>query len=300
MNKKRIIFWIVIISAVIILFSIFTAYWNPKNIDIYGGMTSFSDNTLFSMDGHIYKVDSRGTSERLTNNSWGDKAPNYSPDGSKIVFTRPSLDPGAKIQIFVANPDGTDERLVYPGETGYLNSGPIISANNKKIYFSSFRRDSTRTRDSGIVEMNIDGTGFKLISGYGGVFYADSQFLYGWAKTNRIFKINLANLQLSEIGVVNNFSPISHFQLSPDGKKILFIHLPDKNKTYPGDYPYQIYTGNIDGSNIVQVTHDEGGKWEAIFSNDGSKIIFIHKIGSTRFIKSMNLDGTDIKTLFHD
>ena len=68
-----------------------------------------------SRDGNaqIYIMDSSGrTPTRLTNNSWEDEDPIWSPDGRKIMFVSTRLSGDTNHQIFLMNSDGTNQRKI--------------------------------------------------------------------------------------------------------------------------------------------------------------------------------------------
>ncbi|MBU9712180.1 TolB family protein [Evansella tamaricis] len=80
--------------------------------------------------------------------------------------------------------------------------------------------------------------------------------------------------------------------ISPDDKKIVFHY-----------YEYgisSIYTANMDGTNVQKLSHTSGDSHiQPVFSNDGTKIIFIslHEEEMNSSIMMMNADGTNVKTL---
>lgn len=83
---------------------------------------------------------------------------------------------------------------------------------------------------------------------------------------------------------------------SPDNKKILYTkeegntQMGISNTVNPG-----IYSMNADGSNMQFITSD--GE-QAYFNFDGSKIFFQSGGGMNSSLKSCNLDGNEIKTIF--
>ncbi|MBV9209842.1 MAG: PD40 domain-containing protein, partial [Acidobacteria bacterium] len=59
----------------------------------------------------IYVSDSLGqVTTRLTNNTWEDQDPVWSPDGRKILFVSNRLGGDTNHQIFEMNADGTNQR----------------------------------------------------------------------------------------------------------------------------------------------------------------------------------------------
>jgi Tol biopolymer transport system component len=113
-----------------------------------------------------------------------------------------------------------------------------------------------------------------------------------------IIKIDLDSIEQRIIGRIPKKPEMYNLNFSPDVKKIVFIHLPEKDRHIAGKYSYQIYIADVDSSNIRKLTSDYGPKHQPTFTRDNSKIIFIHEEGSKQFIKIMNIDGSDVKTLF--
>jgi len=92
---------------------------------------------------------------RLTTNAASDGDPNWSPDGTKIVFFSRRADPDG--DIYIMNADGTGQkRLTTSAEIDLL---PEFSPDGKRIVFQSLRDG-----DDEIYTMNIDGTGTKKLT----------------------------------------------------------------------------------------------------------------------------------------
>jgi len=95
----------------------------------------------------------------------------------------------------------------------------------------------------------------------------------------------------------------------PNGKRILYssTHLagaecppaPDWSKGYRWAIysSYDIFTANLDGSDVKQLTRTPGYDAEATFSPDGKKIVFTSMRAGDLDIYSMDADGTHVKRL---
>jgi TolB protein len=112
-------------------------------------------------DAEIYVINPDGTGlTRLTFNDYEERAPQWSPDGSRIVFMArvgpppaPNAPPGGNFEICVMNADGTN--FVQLTNNAVFEGGPNFSPDGEKIVF-------IRTLGPGqgqeLFLMNADGT----------------------------------------------------------------------------------------------------------------------------------------------
>ena len=82
-----------------------------------------------------------------------------------------------------------------------------------------------------------------------------------------------------------NFDPAP----SPDGKKLVFISMLSGKE--------QLFTMDIDGKNIVQLTRDDADHEDPAWSPDGKKIAFVLITKERTSIAVMNADGTNVEVL---
>ena len=174
----------------------------------------------------------------------------------------------ADFDIFVADLNGKIVKQL-TNSSGY-DAEATVSPDGKKVVFTSIR-----SGDLEIYTMNIDGSDVKQLThdlGYdGGAFF------------------------------------------SPDSKKIVFRAsrptTPEEIKEYK-DFLAQglvapthmeIYTCNVDGSDMKQVTHLGKANWAPFFTPDGKKIIFSSNHASKRGydfqLYTVNLDGSGIERI---
>jgi len=103
---------------------------------------------------------------------------------------------------------------------------------------------------------------------------------------------------------------------SPDGSKLVFRSsrpkTPEEQKAYKdllakglvAPTNMEIYTCNVDGSDLKQVTNLGQANWAPYFTPDGSQIIFSSNHESERgfpfHLYLINTDGTGLERVTHD
>jgi hypothetical protein len=113
----------------------------------------------------IFVLDAPGAAPRRVTNGQSDRAPDFSPDSSKIVFSHGYEDIG-----LVGVGGGTVQLLSVPsppdGFGGYVNS-PVFSADGSRIALRRGVYGPTGKDESGLFTIALDGTGFARIAADG-------------------------------------------------------------------------------------------------------------------------------------
>jgi Tol biopolymer transport system component len=182
--------------------------------------------------------------------------PVFTPDGGKILYqylSGPAL--YNNWSLVVMNADGTNRvNLTNQNETSFWS--PVISPDGKTIAV-------VVNRDSGgysgnLATMNIDGSGFKVITEEGGfswpTFSADGSkiFVTYNNSTSSGFNIDVINLD----GTNETALTTSNYDQCPivAGNKVLFMSTRDSQTHVSSDY--EIYDMNLDGSGITRLTNN--------------------------------------------
>jgi len=246
----------------------------------------------------------------------GDEEPRWSPDGTKIAFTRTK---GGSQDIWVMNADGTNQtRLTNDGdgkcsETGPNNTwseNPAWSPDGKKIIFTSARA-STNFNES-LWTMNADGTGQTLLLTTATSHVSEASYspdgktiafhvepisanpalrCDGDALGGEIWSMNADGTNQKRLTTTSNCSFDENPVWSPDGRRIAFTRCPQAVANT--DCANEIFIMNADGTNRVQLTSNFAGfgSEHPAFSPDGTRIVFANGVnGST--IWYMNVDGS--------
>jgi TolB protein len=128
--------------------------WSSDGAKIVFTSHAVTDNPTNSVTAEIYSINSDGTGKpaRLTNNTEEERAPAWSPDGKRIVFSCRRA--GSDFEICVMNADGTGQVQLTDNNVPDLTSS--WSPDGKKIVFH--RRVGERGQLQ-LFLVNADGTG---------------------------------------------------------------------------------------------------------------------------------------------
>ena len=241
----------------------------------------------FERSGEIYTINPDGTNQtNITNNPAGDASPNYSPDGSKIIF---ATNRDGNTEIYQMNADGSNPvRLTNnPAADGY----PEYSPNGASIVFVSDRDGNQE-----IYRMNADGTNQVRLTNstandFQPAFSPDGRKIIFVSNpvdqsSRKIMTMNAdgTNQQPfpSPIGAVPAYERPSY---SPDGSKIIFTFTPDTTSQFR-----VTWTMNADGTNPAQFP--AGGSF-GTYSPDGAKVAYTCCIfDNTNRVRTADANGS--------
>ncbi len=216
--------------------------WSPD-----GGKIAFDDASAVSsnIDIFVVNLDGSGRQNLTADHTHLDLTPVWSPDGSKILFSRYDVYPPVGYggtMLHTINVDGTN---LTPLANGFADGWNEDSANwspavNKIVYI-------VNVWDFGqsIYIANADGTNRQIFEG--------------------------CTHPLNCGGIPDKGSPV----WSPDGNKIIF-HSFLNNSSILGDI--EIYAKNVDGGGLVQLTNTTGNNfnpsWQPLTVKSRKRIRF--------------------------
>lgn len=244
-----------------------TIEFTTANDGVPGSRIAFVSH-IDHAQGEIYVMNADGSGvRRLTDNQVPDADPAWSPDGSKIAFTRGPADPSSwAYDLYIMNADGSGIiRLTYDEQ---YNVDPAWSPDGTKIVFTR--------GGSEIYLMNADGSGVANLSNnpVGNdatpAWSPDgTQIVFASQRNDTDYRLYVVNADGSGVtrltgGQGQDISPT----WSPDAtKRIAFMGGRD------GDGNWEIYIMNADGSGVVRLPLDRDVDWLGpAWSADGTTL----------------------------
>ncbi len=249
----------------------------------------------------VFTINADGTGLRQVTHfkdSDGD-LPGWTKDGSKLVFDR-HFDPGGpaeKLILYTARADGSALKALKKAGTGAVE--PTWFPDGRRILFVSYPEGRLKI-------VNADGTGLKSagVPGPGGntCVLPDNRRIAllrprsaSDDSASAIFIAGLYGHGLKRITPWGTYA--DKIDCSPDGQRIAY-----SAPAFGGGESSNVYTMRIDGTDLVQVTHDTGGTVNNgldSWSPDSTKIAYVNNAAGEYQVWTMNADGTGAAQLTH-
>ena len=241
---------------------------------------------------YIMNLDGSGLIQLTNNNSESPGRYCFSPDGTKILFTRNPA--GVYIDLFTINIDGTGlTRLT--DDDGQADRYASYSPDGSKIIFVREDQVAGTSFSDTLYLMNSDGTGrVRITTGhedsYDPHFTPDgTQVVFETiSRDNDHWKVEVVNLNgLGRTVLFESTDILSGSQITPNGSGVLFFKVASSFT--------DIYSVAIDGSNLTNLTNQSGRAYQPKISRDGSSVYFAEAPNGTDVwdnrIYRMDIDG---------
>ncbi len=231
---------------------------------------------------HVFVMNADGSNpvDLSPADTLGDFAPQFSPNGRLIAFTRLTGTSDEAMHIFVMSANGTGAIDLTPGVTTPV-SGPTFSPDGKQIAFTIDTNPGPGTLHS-LAIMNADGSGITDLTPANAELEGRPDFSPDGSRivferddpaATKLFTISpdgSGPTQLSPPGNVFDWSAV----FSPSGTRLAWSRDPDVTAPPGGT---NIFVGDTALGGATNVTTAGGAfqfKQDASFSPDGTKIVF--------------------------
>jgi len=241
------------------------------NVKAPKAKTSFKGEIVFQsdMDGdsEIY-IMTRNRIKKLTDNTWQDEYPKWSPDGEKIAY---NANPNGNFDVFVMNADGSHVSRITSSPKDEIEHAWF--PDGRKIAFTIEEKKGLRRRYSlWMVSLNTKRTKRIIpeFKGYSGLpNFSPVDPLMGFTGKKTIgWDVFMYDMRKKEIKSLTEGGKACRPHFSPDGEKIAYVSAEADGK---GD----IWLMNPDGSEKQRLTErDNTSDYFPSWSPDGNFIVF--------------------------
>lgn len=239
-----------------------------------------------------------------------DNYPCWSPDGQYIAFH--SNRHGGSPDIYIMTRDGKNIRRLTNQK--YTAEVPIFSPDGKYILFAGYQDDKYINND--LYLMNADGSNLRRIIDHPlrdghAQFSPDGKKIIFNSQRDDEGVMKYKNYELYEMEIstgttkrITNYADWDTYpSYSPDGTKILWRRILT-DSTNPRGYNSEVFSMNIDGTNVQNLSNHEAFDGYPEWSPDGQYIVFVSTRGGEDIYQErlfvMTADGKNVQQITHN
>lgn len=226
--------------------------------------------------------------KRLTSNQVYDWHPNWSPDGTRLVFVTNRDGPGTD-EIYLMNADGSNS--VRLSRNPIKDDTPTWHPKGERIFFSSLRDGNWE-----LYSMRTDGSDVKRLTNHPALdqfptISPDGQQMAFASERDGNRELYVANVDGTDIRRLTNRSEEDWApDWSPRGDWIAFA-------SKVGEDEWALFLIQPDGSGLARLTYN-GGEYPA-WSPDGAKIVFLAFRQGNGRLYVIDADGSNEQEITH-
>lgn len=202
--------------------------------------------------GHIWRIQADGSGlTQMTSGTDGENSPRWSPDGKTIAFiAKRGTEPEAVAQILLISTAGGEAQPLTTHVTAVSNIQ--WSKDGASIYFRA--ADPKPEEQKAREKLKDD------------VFMFDEDF-----QQQHLWNVAIAGK--AEHRITQGAYSVLAYQLSPDGKRIVFHRAPSPQ--LEDSDQSEVWVSDADGSNGKEITHNSVQESDAGLSPDGAQVLFL-------------------------
>lgn len=271
---KRKFFLLLVLIGSLFLFSCEKKESNPSTLSSLTNMkpqTSFEGQILFQSnadgDNEIYLMSSQKI-KKLTDNSWDDRYPVWSPDGDQIAFY---ANPRGNYDIYLMNSDGSGVTPVTSSPTTektpawFPDGETLVFARTEKKFLRDktllFQTDIQTGESQRLIPESDQTQAIPDVSPKTPLVAFTGKRTMGW-------DVAVYNLREKKIKFLQEGGKSCRARFSPNAQKLVYVSSREDGK---GD----IWLMNPDGSDETRLTHwDETYDYFPSWSPDGRTVVF--------------------------
>jgi len=227
--------------------------WTSTRDNLHLPKGSFSNPKIYPQGAELYTSDLDGNNViRLTDNEYYDAEVGYSPDGSKILFSRQIE---GEVDLWVMNEDGSNQhQITFTPE--WQEGGAFYLRDNKTIILRAWKMEDEVPRGMPMTIFTIkdDGSDLKQITYEEGTNWApfpapdDKHFVFIKVLPPHNYEIFLMNMETGAQTRLTYNDAFDGFPvISPDGKLMTFSSNRD---AAPGSRALTLYLMDISSLNL--------------------------------------------------
>jgi tricorn protease-like protein len=229
--------------------------------------------------------------------------PQFSPDGSKILYLSQNKNP---IQsLYIANVDGTNPKKL-SDELQHI-SGAVFADDNETIYFASmpaeeFQKSEGETQEGyDLFSVKIDGTDMKQMTDRD--FSTMDSLVYSADKKEILFKdfddINAFDLEDKRVYMAdfNGEMPADFYHLTLSAKRnaVAYTAITEESKD-TSLFEYDLFLKDLQNGETERLTDMNSSLVSPVFFNEKNNILFLESINWPQEPEEYKLRTVDLKT----